>query len=834
MSGPDRQLRLKDLIDDRDLTFEEDLLRDAQSLRRWLRYIAHKLSLFAHDQQVGPVVFVYERACRALPGSYKLWKAYLSFRVDLVKGMHPIRSADEFEKVNRCFERALPLLNKMPRLWTDYLDFLMQQPLLTRTRRTFNRALQALPLSQHDQIWKRFRPWYLSAGGRTSQVVMQRHMQIDKSLIEELIAHLIEQGDVNAAAKHYLRILSNPRFRSAEGKSQFQLWSDFCDLLVQNARRIRDVDVEVVIRGGIHKFTDQTGRLWTSLATYWITLGDFERARNIFEEGIGSVDTVRDFAQLFDAYADSEEFQISKLMEKTAAEAEEGKPADPENDTILDMLMLRFEQLMDRRPFLLNDVLLRQNPHNVHEWEKRVELWGEDKNQIVATYTRAIQTINPKRATGKYPSLWRNFARFYEAHGDLVSARKIMEKATRVVYKSVGDLAEVYCEWAEMELQHEAFDRAMQIMKVATQAPQHSSVDYRDETLTPQERLHKSSKVWMFYVDLVESVGTLEETRHIYDRMLELRIATPQTIVNYANMLEENGYFEDSFRIYERGVDLFSYPVAFELWNLYLTRFLKRFKGSQMERARDLFEQALRSCPPKFAKPIYLLYAIDLEEQYGLLRNCMRILDRATQQVDPSDKAEVFRLYIAKMAQSHGLTATRPLYERAIQELDDAGARAFSAHFAKIEAKLGEIDRARAIWAHGSQFADPQLVQDYWQAWHDFEVKHGNEDTYAVMLQVKRSVQAGFSTDAHYIAKQIAQAQNGDSSSAVVEEEVDQGEDPMAALERHAPSRAPAGFVSGGVQGAKLKETQDAERARLDEPVSNPDQIELEDDEDET
>ena len=36
--------------------------------------------------------------------------------------------------------------------------------------------------------------------------------------------------------------------------------------------------------------------------------------------------------------------------------------------------MARFEHLMERRPLLLNSVLLRQNPHNVAEWQKRVQL----------------------------------------------------------------------------------------------------------------------------------------------------------------------------------------------------------------------------------------------------------------------------------------------------------------------------------------------------------------------------------------------------------------------------------------------------------------------------
>lgn len=32
-------------------------------------------------------------------------------------------------------------------------------------------------------------------------------------------------------------------------------------------------------------------------------------------------------------------------------------------------------------------------------------------------------------------------------------------------------------------------------------------------------------------------------------------VASPEIIINYASMLEENRYFEDSFKIYERGGD---------------------------------------------------------------------------------------------------------------------------------------------------------------------------------------------------------------------------------------------------------------------------------------
>lgn len=106
-------------------------------------------------------------------------------------------------------------------------------------------------------------------------------------------------------------------------------------------------------------------------------------------------------------------------------------------------------------------------------------------------------------------------------------------------------------------------------------------------------------------------------------------------------------------------MELFTFPVAFELWNIYLSKFVKRYVsvtfnqvpilsspslnaqgGSKLERARDLFEQALEKCPPKLSKPLFLMYG-QLEEEYGLAKRAMNIYDRATQLVADEDKFEV-------------------------------------------------------------------------------------------------------------------------------------------------------------------------------------------------
>ncbi len=807
------------LISENDIIYEQDILRNPGSIKPWLEYANYKRQYGGYLEQA----FVLERACTTLPRSYKLWKLYLELRMKHLRRKNPATYAAQYIKVNSLFERAIVFLNKMPRIWEMYLSFLMQQPFITQTRRTFDRALRALPITQHNRIWALYRPFASSASGETAIRIWIRYMQVHPEDAEEFIILLIEMGKFTEAVQEYIKILNNPRFKSKDAKGPFEFWTEMIEIIIDRAREVKTgeetgIDVERIIRSGIARFPDQRGILWVGLARYWTNMGDSERARDIFEEGITTVMTVRDFTIVFDVYADAEEAVMSMLMDDATVRQQKGK-IDGAADLDLDIRMMRFEQLMNRRPFLINDVVLRQNSNNVTEWQKRVGLWGENAKEVVQTYTDAIAAIQPKKAIGQFHELWTNYAKLYEEGGDMGNARIIMEKAVKVPFKSVNELAEMWVEWAEMELRNENFDEAVAIMAKATQAPKKSTVDYFDETLSPQQRVHKSWKLWSFYVDLVESVSTLEETKKVYERIFELRIATPQTVVNYANLLEENKYFEDSYKVYERGLDLFSYPVAFEIWNLYLTKAVER--QISIERLRDLFEQAVEGCPARFAKVLYLMYGA-LEEERGLARHAMRIYERATRAVSDEDRPEMFNFYVTKSATNFGLTSTRPIYERAIAALPDNEAKDMCLKFAEMERRLGEIDRARAIYGHASQFCDPRTNPAFWRKWEAFEVQHGNEDTFKEMLRIKRSVQAQYkygillhlilrwllresfranvfcSTDVNFIASQAlarSQQQHEDAGANGHDGEVHAGEatDAMEALARQA--RAPSMFL---------------------------------------
>ncbi|CAG2162641.1 unnamed protein product [Oppiella nova] len=742
-----------------DLAFEEDILRNPFSVKHWMRYASHK-----KDSTPEALNMVYERALRELPGSYKLWIAFLRQRVAQISGKPA--TDPTAEDVNNCFERSLVFMHKMPRIWITFAEFLMSQNRITRCRRTLDRALQALPITQHNRVW----PLYLRLIREydipeTAVRLYKRYLKLQPEEAEDYVQYLIGVERVDEAAVQLARVVNRDDWVSKAGKSRHQLWTELADIICKNPDKVCSLNSEAILREGIKRYTDEQAMLWISLAEYHIRSGLFDKARDVYEEAVLSVMTIKDFSQVFDAYAQSEEQLIKAKMDSESV--------TDEDDADLELRLARYEELIERRPLLLNSVALRQNPHNVDEWHKRVALLESKPAKVVEVFTEAVQTVDPKQSSGKLHTLWISFAKFYEKADQLEDSRVIFERATQTAFTRVEELAAVWCEWAEMELRHDHWKAALALMHRATAAPPGGTaakrVGYYDASETAQNRLHKSLKVWSMFADLEESFGTFTTTKAVYDRIIELRIATPQIIINYGLFLEELNYFEEAFKAYEKGVSLFRWPNVYDIWNTYLTKFMDRYKGSKLERARDLFEQCLADCPAKYAKTIYLLYA-KCEEAYGLAKHAMNIYDRAVEAVPADERFDMYNVFVRKASQMFGVTHTRQIYEKAIDALSDSQAQEMCVRFAELERKLGEIDRARAIYGHCSQMCDPRTSANFWNTWKEFEIKHGNEDTIREMLRIKRSVAATFNTQVNYMSAQMLAAVNpggGQPSDAV-------------------------------------------------------------------
>jgi pre-mRNA-splicing factor SYF1 len=146
--------------------------------------------------------------------------------------------------------------------------------------------------------------------------------------------------------------------------------------------------------------------------------------------------------------------------------------------------------------------------------------------------------------------------------------------------------------------------------------------------------------------------------------------------------------------------------------------------------------------------------------------------------------------------------------------------------FAALERKLGEIDRARAIYAHASQFCDPRVNPRFWSEWNSFEIETGSEDTFREMLRIKRSVQAQFNTEASYLAAQTVAAQQGGQGSR---EDTEELMDAMATAEKQA-GKGPA-FVAAKTT-AKVDGDETGTKDVAPVQSTNADEIHISDDED--
>lgn len=269
----------------------------------------------------------------------------------------------------------------------------------------------------------------------------------------------------------------------------------------------------------VRNFGEIEGVLWCKLADYYIRLGEFEVARSIYEEAMDSVTRVRDFSLIFDAYSRFEEGTITAhlaLMEEeeeeetqddhnAVAEHQQQKSNEEEDEDAKDLQMLldtkgdtttsdsaielemaRAEHLMDRRPLLLNRVLLKQNPHNVSEWLHRADLFLKNlhsQREAIAALEEGCKRCKSQYAVNGSPT--ELFLKLVSLHGDdtesirNVFQRVCIEKCYK--FKTSDDMAHMWAAWVEFELKMENYDEALSVIRQAIASPS-SNLSQKQQT----------------------------------------------------------------------------------------------------------------------------------------------------------------------------------------------------------------------------------------------------------------------------------------------------------------------------------------------------------------
>ena len=740
--------------------------------------------------------FVGRRSLLVLPRSYKLWKNHWEFVLTGEK-----RQIFDTETVISCFERCLWTLSHFPRVWIEYLTFLKDRPgctTVTEMRRTMNRALQSLPVTQHDKIWPVMLEWidapdkvdpatnlvpYWQIPLETRIRLLRRYSIFQPLYRSEFGDFLVKHQRWGEAAVQYQALLNE----SATAQ-RAEYWQAFSTLCTQHPVQVEQAGVpwEDIVRAvlkedkssGSSSSSNTLGQegmlegfLWTQLADSWIRRGSFDLARSVYEEGLQKVKTVRDFSLLYDAYLQFEEGLLQAVTDSLEEGDMEDEGEEDTNDQAqgdwdillegtttskladLELAMARAEHLTSRRPLLLNAVMLRQDSNNVEEWLTRSELYTklEQSGQATAVLEEALKTVQAARAThGKPSQIVVQLGKLYEEK-DVTKSRELMQRMCRdheFYFMKSEDLAECWAFWIEMELRQESWEEALSLARQAV-APGSG---------TKKLNLTRSLRLWDLLFELEESLGTVQTTKDAYNRSLEIKTATVQHVLNFAEFLIENKYFEEAFSVYERGIEMFGFPHpgAKSLWKAYLAAFLDRYTGTKVERTRDLFERCLEYCPAEEAADFFLMNG-EFEEKYGLTRRSLLVYKAMCRKVPPEEQLAAYQLFIAKTTKYLGITATREIYQDAVDNLKDKDAGKICIDFAKMETTLQEYERARAIYAYGAQMADPRRMPEFYKAWHEFEIDNGNEETFREMLRVKRSVEAAFST-VNYNAKGLNEA----------------------------------------------------------------------------
>jgi pre-mRNA-splicing factor SYF1 len=670
---------------------------------------------------------LYERALGYIPGSYKLWYHYTSEAANYAINVNPTEAARN--EVEVLYERSLRYMYPMPRIWLDYIRFLIDLGKITKTRKIFDLSLTQLPITQHDRIWDLYIAWAETHPvPETARRVYLRYLPTHPEFLEDYLEFLVGAEYYREASRRLYDFLKDDSVASYQGKDKREYWAVLCALIAKNPDEL-DFDGAEVLSEALHQKPLSDGKIWQLMAEFYTRKGDMDKARAVFEEALTKVSSEKDFGVVFGAYSNFEE----SLM---AVAAEDGEEEE------LRAALERAETLANRRDLLLSNVMIRQAPNTVQLWENRVRLYPGNLAEMLKVYSEAVKVIDPVRAEGKIQRLWIRFARLYEEAEDLSNAREVLYQATLVKYRRVEDLADIWREWVEMEIRQRQYDTAL---KVISHVCNKKYAAVKSEG-SPQDQISGVTMLWCLYADLEESIGTIDSTKAVYKRMLSLKLATAQIVLNYANFLQEHNYYEEAFRVYEQGVQYFSWPHLYDIWVSYLVSFVKRYEGTKLERARDLFEQVIKTCPKDKIAIFYHLYA-KLEQDYGLINHAIEVYDKAVRDVPDKEKVEILTVYMQKACDFFGIGKARKLYETAFEYIvipEDVLTAGL--HFANIEKKLGEIDRSRAIYQYISQYCDPRVEtnKEFWSSWYDFEVYHGNEMTFREMMRTKRTINLKF------------------------------------------------------------------------------------------
>ena len=798
----------KYVTDDEDIAFEYELQKNPDDIQAWVHYLdrwkEQNKNGFKSDEGV---LWLFRRYVNQFMNNVDVWFVFITWISDTYTGMDYVDIATLYnESIQNCG-------NKSEKLCLKYLKFSIEKNDLALIRQAFDISLSSLSKNSHYKLWEQLLIYIKD----TVIPLIATVNQVEKSqveqftdLIEKVLSSSEELKDtsedqirhvniwVSTILERYLivcpkdEIVDNLLLLGNTNdtnriKTLFEKYL-FMDSDFKNKTQIRDIPYSlnivylntlyelnepsqcqrfILVLKELYSFNHTPLELIT--CKYLLKNGKFNDLESHLDQLLISTTTVEDFGKVSKFHTEFEEALIGCYLKKIEDSGEQQKLFKLLQDHIT-----KLGNLTKYHDIRLNDLYLRRNPNNVSTWSQRVNL-KKSLKQKCDVYAKGILTIDPLKVKepGSFGKFWSNYAQLYWKNNDLNSAREIFEKALNVPFPNMKDLEIIWMTWIEDELQINNMESVFTLLREALKIPE-NPLALLERYENPQNKvptkfvMFHSLKLWVLYLNLIESRSydldfkeseNYRENVEIYENMIRLKVITPLLYVMYAKLASK---FDDdvrkSFQIYNRAISTFPPEVKFDIWLLYLKDAI--VSSLPIEQIRDLFNEALSQLVPSDLDciSIYILNNEYEESLNGvtevtiskLVRNAKELSDKYV-----DSKLKLWDMALEKTKSHFGLEMARVLYEDCITVVPRDKSTNYVISFAKLEATLGEIVRAREILHYGAQLVPPARNEPLWDYWEKFEIANGTKEGYKDMLKLKKKLQDEMKVDTEQVSQEI-------------------------------------------------------------------------------
>lgn len=445
----------------------------------------------------------------------------------------------EFRRARSIFERALDVDSTNVTLWIRYIEAEMKTRNINHARNLLDRAVTILP--RVDKLWYKYAYMEEMLGNIPgTRQVFERWMswEPDEAAWSAYIKLEKRYGEYQRARDIFQRFtIVHPEPRNWIKWTRFEEEYGTSEL-------VREVFANAVEALG-EEFMDE--RLFIAYARYEAKLKEYERARAIYKYALDRLPRSKSLA-LHKAY--------------TTFEKQFGDREGVE-DVILSKRRVQYEEQV------------KENPKNYDTWfdYARLEETSGDVDRVRDVYERAIAQIPPtqeKRHWRRYIYLWIFYALFEEMDvKDIERARQIYQECLKLIPHKKFTFAKIWLMKAYFEIRQKQLTAARKtlgqaigmcpkdkLFKGYTELELKLFEFVRCRTLYEKhiEWNPANCQAWIKFAELERGLDDLERTRAIFELAVSQPILDMPELLwkAYIDFEEEEGEYENTRALYER------------------------------------------------------------------------------------------------------------------------------------------------------------------------------------------------------------------------------------------------------------------------------------------